>query len=145
MITINFPGIKPKAKERPRHDGRNGRMHMPQPYLDWKGAFAYIARKDWAKWLTLNGYPIPSVIDGPVAVTVTYTTPSGNMRPDLDNALGAVLDGLQDAGVIGNDSQVRELSGRIETGPYAIRVGITELPMPVKGAQRRRKQAPATA
>ena len=128
MIRLEIPGIQPMPKKRPRHDGRSGRMHMPQDYLDWKCNFAGLAGLRWREWLVANGYPAQSHVAGPIAVTLTFRTPTGNMRPDLDNAMGAVFDALQDGGVFGNDRQVRECHAAIARGPYAITVEIAELP-----------------
>lgn len=101
-IHMTFPGFKPMAKARPRFG--QGYVHMPKPYVDWKYAFA--ARAKWQ----YNGEPL----EGRLSVDVVFATQTGSMRPDLDNAFGAVADALQEAGVIGNDRQIVGLSCHVE-------------------------------
>jgi Holliday junction resolvase RusA-like endonuclease len=122
MITLAFPGMKPCAKARPRVTS-NG-TYMPQEYRDWKRKFAWLASQEWDHWLRANGHHVPSIIDGPIAVSVEWRTTTGNMRPDVDNALGSVLDALQDALIFANDSQVREIHGRVDKAKKA-ETGIT--------------------
>jgi Holliday junction resolvase RusA-like endonuclease len=122
MITLNFPGMKPAAKARPRVTS-NG-TYMPQEYRDWKRTFAFHAGRQFEQWLQANGHPVLSMIQGPIAVSVEWRTTTGNMRPDVDNALGSVLDALQDALIFANDSQVREIHGRVDKAKKA-ETGIT--------------------
>jgi Holliday junction resolvase RusA-like endonuclease len=96
MIVLEFPGMKPAAKARPRVT-RNGTF-MPPAYREWQRAFV---------WRAIGQHR--GEYFGSLAIGVTIRTATGNMRPDVDNAAGAVLDALQDAGTIGNDSQVRRL------------------------------------
>ena len=101
-LTLAFPDFKPMAKARPRFG--QGYVHMPKPYVDWKYAFA--ARAKWQ----YNGEPIVGLL----SVDVVFKTQTGSMRPDLDNAFGAVADALQEAGVIGNDRQIVGLCCHVE-------------------------------
>jgi Holliday junction resolvase RusA-like endonuclease len=78
---------------------------MPAPYVRWKRTFAFHARAQWSR----------AALEGPVRVAAEFITPTGGCRPDLDNALGAVLDALEGI-VIVNDRQVR-------AGAYTISKG----------------------
>ena len=86
---------------------------MPPAYREWQRTFV---------WRTTGQHR--GECFGSLAISVTYRTASGNMRPDVDNAAGAVLDALQDAGVIANDSQVRRLLVEVVKAPRS-EVGIT--------------------
>lgn len=103
MIALEFPGLAPAAKARPRVTARG--TYMPHDYLRWRSWFAMVAR---GQWLT-DGFRLRPAITVPVAVSITYRTATGNMRPDLDNGAGACLDGLQEAKILANDSLVRRL------------------------------------
>lgn len=103
MTTLQFPGLAPAAKARPRVTSRG--TFMPHDYRRWRAWFAMIAR---GQWLAVE-FTLRPALTVPVAVAITYRTTTGNMRPDVDNAAGACLDGLQEAGIIANDSQVRRL------------------------------------
>lgn len=93
---------------------------MPRDYRDWKTLVAHL--------LALKNRK--GVFEGPVAVDiqigkdemlVTVTElPENQTRidgtlGDIDNLYGAVLDAMQEGGVIRNDKQVIVLSGQIET------------------------------
>lgn len=104
MITLLLHGLKPMAKARPRLG--QGYVHMPRPYVEWRYDFAMRCRLRFAD----EHGQLPQPIAKPVAVAIQYRTTTGNMRPDIDNAAGACLDGLQEAGLLANDSQVRRLS-----------------------------------
>jgi Holliday junction resolvase RusA-like endonuclease len=110
MITLQFPDFKPCAKARPRVT-RNG-TYMPKDYQEWRDRFAWQARLELADFDCRGTATEPDPMTGRLSVSVEYRTASGNMRPDLDNALGAVLDALQPA-TISNDGNVRELHGKV--------------------------------
>ena len=88
--------IRPCAKARPRVT-RNG-CFMPKPYVLWRKEFVRQMKAQW------DGVPLV----GRLEVTARFECKK-SLRPDLDNAIGAVLDALQDAGTVPNDSAVRVL------------------------------------
>ncbi len=90
----------------------NGHAYTPQRYREWKSEAAFRLRSQ-----------TDARFDGPVSVTVVVgadgigvtvepvegSRPKG-VRGDLDNIAGkSVLDALQDAGVLVNDSLVHRL------------------------------------
>lgn len=91
IIHLVIP-LPPKGKARPRVTSRD--TYMPHDYQQWRADFVGHVH-DQAHGIA----PIP----GWFAIGLTVTTPKGRMRPDLDNVLAAVLDALQDSGVIEND------------------------------------------
>lgn len=97
MIAFSAP-LPPCAKPRPRF-GR-GRVFMPPAYRTWQRAFRACMPR------------VRAVLRGRIAVSVVFATPTGRMRPDLDNAAGAVLDALQ-PDVIGNDRDVVVLLAKV--------------------------------
>jgi Holliday junction resolvase RusA-like endonuclease len=97
MIVFRAP-VAPCAKPRPRFSSRGRHAYMPEAYRTWQRSFrAFMPRRR---------------IEGAVALSITFATKSGRMRPDLDNAAGAVMDALQ-PDVIGNDRDVIELRARV--------------------------------
>lgn len=90
--------LPPKAKARPRVTRRG--TYMPADYQAWRAEFTGYAHEQLRKQGGLSGK---------FAIGLTIITPSGTMRPDLDNVLGAVLDALQDAGAIENDRLCHEV------------------------------------
>lgn len=88
------------AKARPRVTRRG--TYMPRPYQDWRKLFCALCK------------PPGSPLTGDLSVSLLVQTKSGKMRPDLDNVLGAVLDALQDAGVIANDRSVAAFTASIQ-------------------------------
>jgi Holliday junction resolvase RusA-like endonuclease len=107
--------LAPQAKARPRVT-RNG-TYMPKAYQAWRSEFVgWVNSQQWAE------------VKGLFAVEFRFITKSGAMRPDLDNAAGACLDALQDAGVIDNDSACRRLVAEVAKGKgYRIEIEITEV------------------
>lgn len=74
---------------------------------------------------------------GPLAVTLDYYMPRGatvkrprpSVTPDLDKLIRAVLDGITDAGVWGDDGQIVSIHAReyyADIGPAGVRVHIEE-------------------
>jgi Holliday junction resolvase RusA-like endonuclease len=111
-LTLVIP-IGPMAKARPRVTRRN--VYMPAHYQAWREKFA--------------GYCLGArEVVGTFALTVAFRTKTGNMRPDLDNAVGAVLDALQDAKVIANDSACKSLVAFLEKG-HRSEITITLTPL----------------
>jgi Holliday junction resolvase RusA-like endonuclease len=92
---------------------------MPKKYMQWRQSFVRQARM-----------LCHETIDVPFAMSVIFSTETGKMKPDRDNAKGAILDALQDAGIIANDRlYVSDLFGFIrkmeknEIGP-AIKIAL---------------------
>lgn len=103
---ILFVPMPPMGKARPRMT-RSGHCFMPNSYTKWKKDFALRARFQWGS---------EPAITGPFAIHLVLTTKTGKMRSDIDNAAGSVLDSLQDARLIDNDRDCRELQVRLEQG-----------------------------
>lgn len=108
-----IPGrVVPKA--RPRFDSRSGRAYTEPRYRDWLDMAADVVA------LTLR----KPMMDGPLGLRCSFT-PAGievvvmdtspvewrGRRPDLDNALGAVMDSLQQGGAVRNDRDFVKLEG----------------------------------
>ncbi len=93
VYTEQFVEIEPHAKERPRNG--SGHMYSPKKYEEWKKRFAALVK------------PFHMVIEKNIGIDVIYLTRTGDMRPDLDNAIGAVWDALQQANYLGNDRDVK--------------------------------------
>ena len=112
-MKIQLPNLEPCAKARPRVTARG--TYMPKRYQDWRKKFVAMWRS------TVPHYQW----NEPVGISVRWTTPTGKCKPDLDNAIAAIFDALQDAGALSNDSLVRSGSFRIDVGPLATYVEIT--------------------
>ena len=85
---------------------------MPKNYRQWKlGAIAEL-RRQWGE-----RSPIPH----PVSVSISLRG-KHSRRGDLDNIAGAILDALQDAGVLQNDNSkaVPSLSIRLAHDPTIV-------------------------
>jgi Holliday junction resolvase RusA-like endonuclease len=108
--TFTVP-MKPAGKERPRFS--NGNTYMPAKYMKWKKDFI-------AYCFAYGNFPSFQALKCPICFSVTFCTKTGKMRPDIDNAVGACLDAIQDTkdrrGLIANDRQVIELHARVCEG-----------------------------
>lgn len=118
MIYRTEIALPPMAKARPRVT-RNG-AYMPKPYQQWREKFVILSSSPNWTWSDqvckpCRNKPKPLVYHS-FSLYLTIITKSGKMRPDLDNAAGAVLDALQDASVIENDSDCWKLVAMIEKG-----------------------------
>lgn len=110
-LVVDLP---PKAKARPRVT-QNG-TYMPPAYAQWKRDFA----------VACHGYPWRVI--GRFSIVIRFYTPTGRMRCDLDNAAAAVLDALQDAGVIENDRDCVEIFTSADIGnPTRIAISLVAL------------------
>lgn len=96
MTWTQFLPIEPCAKARPRVTRRG--TFMPKSYMTWRKKFCALVKRP------------AEPIAGRLSVIVLVCTKSGKMRQDLDNVGAAVLDALQDAGVIANDRDATRLS-----------------------------------
>lgn len=105
MITFTV-GMAPLGKARPRVT-RSGHCYMPSAYSKWKKDFALRAKYGWGD---------SPAITNTFGIAIAIITKSGKMRSDIDNAAGSILDALQDAKLIGNDRDCRELSVSLRQG-----------------------------
>ena len=71
---------------------------MPKPYVLWRHEFVRQVKAQW------DGVPI----SGRIGLFATYDCKK-KLRPDLDNAVGAVQDALTDSGIYGDDRLIRTL------------------------------------
>ena len=129
LLTFVVPG-QPVAKGRPRTTsiGGHARMFTPARTRTYEALVqhhATVARED-ASWLMEDaGHPFPW--SGPLRVELVAVfrrpghlfrkaDPDGRFprdrRPDLDNVVKAILDGMDKAGVWGDDAQVCEIDAR---------------------------------
>lgn len=107
MIEIIIPG-PPYALQRPRFGG--GRAYDPQANRDAKKHIATIAREAWGDRPTITG-PVKLtcmfVYAWPKSATKAQRgRPNGfyrHKRPDIDNCLKAIMDGVNDAGNVWQD------------------------------------------
>lgn len=88
--------IRPCAKARPRVT-RFG-TYNPPAYTAWRAEFVRQVKKQW------DGVPL----SGRIGLFAKYDCKK-KLRPDLDNAIGAVQDALKDAGIYGDDRIIRAL------------------------------------
>lgn len=114
-MKVTLRGLEPHPKERPRAVGKT--PHMSQDYRLWQAKFYQLWR---------NTVPTVPPFQERVTIKILWTTPTGLMRPDLDNAEAAVWDALVNVGIIQNDSArwVGEGAHRVEKGPLATTIGI---------------------
>lgn len=119
--------MRPAGKARPRVTAKS--TYMPKAYQAWRRqaeSLIGLSLRDWAEehldtWRALrNG--------SDCSLSIVIETPTGRMRPDIDNAVGAIMDALQGAGVLANDRQVRRLSAEIRRGETLISIGLEVMP-----------------
>jgi Holliday junction resolvase RusA-like endonuclease len=123
IITIPLQ-IAPTGKARPRVTKRG--TFMPREYKQWISAVRFMARP----------YAIRHGITEPLrcslSMAVEFSAPSGDLRCDGDNGIGAIMDALQVPpkggwGLFVNDRQIKAGSWRIVTGPTLIIVMVEEI------------------
>ena len=118
--------VKPAGKERPRVTKR-GTTYMPKEYEVWRSMVAWMVRSQVPAAI-LPRLPLTSRL----AFACTVSVPRGDMRPDLDNLVGAVWDSIQVPtkggwGLILNDKQFKRLIAEVIDGPTCIRFTISEI------------------
>lgn len=109
--TISVP-VRPKPKARPRVTNRG--TFMPKDYRHW--------RNELATLISLHKTP---TFDGPVEIDLIFDTDEITMtvrdtgwlrvkhvRADLDNLIGAVMEVLEDTGIVENDRLVTSIHAR---------------------------------
>ncbi len=133
--------MQPAGKERPRVV--KGHAFMPPAYEAWRQLF---------RWQVRSQVPASALLRVPLfgrlRFSATFSAPLGEMRPDLDNAIGAIWDAIQVPprrlvkrkgkppvlkgggwGLILNDKQIKSIRDtEIVAGPTGIRFTIEELP-----------------
>jgi Holliday junction resolvase RusA-like endonuclease len=116
-ITFNIP-IAPKGKERPRVT-RHGTF-MPKAYEAWRAFVRWHVRSQ------VPNHLLPLLpLTGLLTWEAVYSVPKGFMRPDGDNADGAMWDAIQVPqkggwGLIADDKQFRKWSAQVIAGPTRI-------------------------
>jgi len=129
--------IIPAAKERPRVTKFG--TFMPHAYEAWREMVRWLVRSQ------VRHDDIPRLpLTGRLAFSATFSAPKGEMKPDLDNAIGALWDAIQVPprrmskgkipvmkgggwGLILNDSQFKSISAKIITGPSLITFTVEEI------------------
>ncbi len=114
---------RPRAMPRPR--GKAGqRAYYPKAYTTWRERVGWMLK---AEFMKQSGRKISA----PVSVLITFTDSTitvdineikprrGRLTGDLDNYAKAVLDILQDVGIIDNDSQVDDLAATFASAEVA--------------------------
>ncbi len=109
MITFTI-GMAPMGKARPRVT-RSGHCFMPNKYTKWKKDFGLRA---------IYGWGASGQVNRPFGISIAIVTKSGKMRSDIDNCAGSILDALQDAKLIGNDRDCRQLSVSLRQGKVPV-------------------------
>lgn len=116
---------EPKGQPRPRFDPRRMRAYTTDEALGWKHAVAMgVLESRGLRPGDSSGGGGTEPAEGPLEVRIRFllprpqrllkkNSPKGRVRctckPDIDNAVKAVLDALTDAGVWRDDTQVAEL------------------------------------
>lgn len=118
--------IAPAGKERPRVTKFG--TFMPKAYNVWRDKVRFLIRSKIPAEIA-DRLPLVSRLSW----SVTYSVPSGDMKPDGDNADGALWDAIQVPkkggwGLIANDKQFKKWAGEVIAGPTCIRFQIEELP-----------------
>lgn len=116
--------LSPMAKERPRVT-RNGTF-MPKAYNAWRDLVRAYCRQQ-TPTTALARLPLTSRVEFSMVICV----PKGDMKPDGDNAMGAIWDAIQATkgkwGIIADDRLIKKWAGAVVTGPTAIHFTITEM------------------
>jgi Holliday junction resolvase RusA-like endonuclease len=112
-LELVIPGrVVPKA--RPRFDPRSGRAYTEPRYRDWLDmaaqTVAYTLRKPMLDGpLLLRCALSPEGVE--VAVMPCSPVEWTGRRPDLDNAIGSVMDALEQGGAVANDRHIVRVEG----------------------------------
>ncbi len=127
LMRFTAPGI-PAGKGRPRVT-RRGHAFTPAKTMAYEGLIAHYALRGTGR--------IELPFDRPLRaeIVAVFQRPASrkkaahmDRKPDLDNIVKSVLDGLSNAGIIRNDSRVVEIHARKEYGDMPeTRVRLTDL------------------
>lgn len=110
--------MKPIGKARPRVTSRGA--FMPKKYDLWRSQFKMHVRSQvHSSFLRL----LP--MTGLLSFSCEFSSPTGEIRPDLDNAIGSIWDSIQVVknggwGLIQDDKQFVLIVARIVKGPTKI-------------------------
>lgn len=132
VLTMSVPG-EPVAKGRPRvvRAGKFTRTYTPKKTLRYEETIAEYAREQ-IDAAPENIFPL----DGPVLaeITAVFKRPKSrkagammDRKPDIDNVVKAILDGLSNGGALQTDSRVVEIRARKEYGLPETRVRLFTL------------------
>ena len=95
LLRVKLEGLPPSANQMYR-TGKYGTRYKKPEVEEWQGEVANAIRQEWGK---VRPYTEE------VEVRIIFTV-KGNRRWDIDNRLKALLDCLELAGVIEDDSQI---------------------------------------
>jgi Holliday junction resolvase RusA-like endonuclease len=117
--------IAPAGKARPIVT--KSATFMPKEYEAWRTLVRWQVRSQVPAW-AMPRLPLTCRL----AWSVTYSVPKGDMRPDGDNADGALWDAIQTPrkggwGLIANDKQFKQWSGAVIAGPTCITFTVSEI------------------
>lgn len=126
-LVFHLP-IAPAGKERPRVT-RFGTF-MPKGYEAWREVVRLQVRSKVPAAM-LDRLPLT----GRLAFRATFHAVHGRMKPDLDNAIGAIWDAIQVPpvkrgggwGLIANDSQFKRVTAEVVTGVPGITFTVEEI------------------
>lgn len=129
--------VKPMGKARPIVTKYG--TYMPKDYEAWRST---------VRWMVRSQVPVAALsrlpLTGRLAFNCTASVPRGEMKPDIDNFAGALLDAIQVPprrmskgkvpvmkgggwGIMANDKQVKRLFAEVVDGPTCIRFTIMEI------------------
>ena len=107
--------IEPMPAARPRAR-RGGHGYYPPRYASWLEAASLLARNAWRAEPVTE--PVHLTVVFEAARILVMVRPSdaerGAIKGDLDNLTKSLADALTRGGVLGDDSQVVELSARMD-------------------------------
>jgi Holliday junction resolvase RusA-like endonuclease len=139
LLRLSFAlRVTPAGKERPRVT-RFGTF-MPKAYEAWREMVRWQVRSQVPAWALPR---LPML--GRVCFSAIFLSPHGEMKPDLDNAIGALWDAIQVPprrmskgkvpvmkgggwGLILNDKQIKRIEAtEVQVGPSRIAFTISEI------------------
>lgn len=118
MILFDFfVSCKPIGQARPRVVSKGGRTWAFSPKNDFRKDITNIAKR-YVSNFAINGLKMPleiglslnAIFYMPRPKSTSKTQKWHTKKPDLDNLAKAVLDGLTDAGIWLDDSQISQMS-----------------------------------
>ena len=104
-FAVTLEGLPPSVNALYRSK-LNGQRYKREGAREWQTAAAIVLRAAWR--------PRPR-IEGPARVSIVLRT-KDRRRWDVDNRAKAVLDAIQDAGILRDDAQVHRLETRRDMG-----------------------------